>query len=154
MAMTEKEFITKWINKIKSELKEFPNDFVNDFNQNTIDMPSRNLLIAPPLFDNYEIIDSDGNIYFRTDNYFKAKYIVYSNRNRPKKISIPSDLSDVESAVKKYETYLFNILKEIEVDFKKEVLQSDVKAHQTKSEKNFEFVSNQIFSALNLTYLL
>lgn len=141
--MTEKEFILRWIEKIKEELKIFPDDFLDKQNLEELELPGKNLLIAPPLFNIYEIIDAEGNIHFSTDDFIKAKFIVYSNRNKPLRIPIPSNSTQLKDTVKKYENYIDGLLKEIEKEFKRNF----------PASKNFAFVSNQIFNSLNLIRL-
>lgn len=141
--MTEKEFVIKWIIKIKNELKIFPQDFTSSNENEILNMPAKNLLLSPPLFDSYEIIDNDGNIIFHLDALSKAKYILYANREKPLRITIPKNLEEIEAAVKSYENYIDGILKNIESDFKEKFPRS----------KNFALISNQIFNSLNLIRL-
>ncbi|MEJ5351568.1 MAG: hypothetical protein WHS65_08255 [Melioribacteraceae bacterium] len=141
--MNEKEFTIKWIEKIKQELKNFPNDFNLSSENKTCELPGKNLLLTPPLFDSYEIVDNDGNIVFHVNNFYEAKYIIYSNRNKPKKIFLPITEDDIKSAVESYENYLDNLLRNIEKDFKENFPKS----------KNFPLISTQIFNSLNLVRL-
>lgn len=141
--MTEKEFTIKWIEKIKQELKNFPDDFKSSSENKTFELPGKNLLLTPPLFDSYEIVDSDGNIIYHVNNFYEAKYIIYSNRNKPKKIFLPINENDIKLAVESYENYLDNLLRSIEKDFKENFPQS----------KNFPLISTQIFNSLNLVRL-
>ncbi len=138
--MTEKDFINIWIENIKKEFKDFPDTFISSVDTEELEMPGKNLLLTPPLFDYYEIVDIDGNIIFHTNNYFKAKYILYANRSKPLKITIPKNSQDIEAIVKSYENYIDEILRAIERDYKKSFSQS----------RNFANVSNQIFNLLNL----
>jgi len=138
--MTEKEFIALWVGRIKSKLKTFPNDFIKEIECDEISMPGKNLLIAPPLFGSHEIVDSDGNIIFQIDNHMKAKYIIYSNRNKPNKIFIPKSNEEIEKAIKEYEKHIDNFLKEIEKEFKTVFPNS----------KHFNSISTQIFNTLNI----
>lgn len=103
-------------------------------------MPNTGLIIGSEFFGNYEIVDSKGNIHFNVDNYYKAKYILYSNRLKPEKVMQPLDDEKLVSAVKEYERLLDSILKQMERDFKQIFPES----------KNFPAVSNFVFNALNL----
>jgi len=141
--MTEKEFTINWIEKIKQELKNFPDDFNSSSVNKTLELPGKNLLLTPPLFDIYEIVDNDGNIVFHVNNFYEAKYIIYSNRNKPLKIFLPVNQDDIKSAVESYENYLDNLLRSIEKDFKENFPRS----------KNFPLISTQIFNSLNLVRL-
>lgn len=141
--MTEKEFTTDWIEKIKKDLKRFPEDFISTDNIEILDMPAKNLLLTPPLFDSYEIIDNDGNIIFHLNDINKAKYILYSNRNKPENIPVPLKQDDIEKAVKLYETYIDELLRAIEKDYK----------IKFPASKNFSTISIQIFNSLNLMRL-
>ncbi len=138
--MTEKDFINIWFENIKKGFREFPYSFISSVDTEELEMPGKNLLLTPPLFDYYEIVDIDGNIIFHTNNYFKAKYILYANRSKPLKITIPRNSQDIEAIVKSYENYIDEILRAIERDYKKSFSQS----------RNFANVSNQIFNLLNL----
>ncbi len=135
--MKEKEITTNWIEKIRKELKIFPEDFNLSKENKILELPGKNLFLPPPLFDSYEIIDNEGNIVFHLKNYYEAKYIIYANRNKPSKILIPKNEEEIKTAVKSYEDYLDNILRNIENDCK----------------ENFSEVSSQVFKSLNLMRL-
>lgn len=138
--MNEKEYIAKWKDRIGNELlKSFPNDFIEGSEVDPIELPGKSLMLSE-LFNSYEIIDSDGNTYFTTDDYFKAKYILYSTRLRPKQIEILRDSNKIKSAVKGYEKHLDSLLKEMEQNYKKEF----------PDAVSFLKVSNVIFNSLNL----
>lgn len=141
--MTEKEFTTEWIKKIKKDLKRFPEDFISIDNVEILEMPAKNLLLTPQLFDSYEIIDNDSNIIFHLNDINKAKYILYSNRNKPKNIPVPLKQDDIEKAVQLYETYIDEILRAIEKDYRTKF----------PASKNFSIISIHIFNALNLVRL-
>lgn len=138
--MSEKDFISKWTDKIKSELKNFPSDFADLSSSESIDLPAKFLILAPPLFGSYELTDSEGNAYYMTDDLLKAKYILYANRSKPAKLNIPADAGKISDAVKSYEKYLDSLLREVNKDFGKTFPES----------KNLLSVSNQIFNSLNL----
>lgn len=138
--MNEKEYITKWKDKIGKELmKSFPADFIEDNEVFELELPGKSLMLSE-LFNSYEIIDADGNTYFTTDDYLKAKYILYATRLRPKQIVIPKNNDNIKAAVKNYEKYLDSLLKEMETDYKKEFPEA----------VSFLKVSNIIFNSLNL----
>ena len=80
--MTEKEFQNNWRDKLKENLKEFPNDFLSSESTEELVLPPKPLIIANELFGNYEISDLDDNVVCTTDDYYKVKYILYANRNR------------------------------------------------------------------------
>ncbi|MBN1301619.1 MAG: hypothetical protein JW995_10430 [Melioribacteraceae bacterium] len=139
--MTQKEFEKKWMSLIENELiKKFPDEFIGLANTTEIIMPPVALVMGSEFFGSYEIVDSSGKLYFNTDSYYKAKYILYSTRGKPEKILQPNDENKIVSSVKEYERLLDSILKEIERDYKKVF----------PGEHNFVKVSNRIFSALNL----
>jgi len=135
--MNEKEIAINWIEKIRKELKNFPEDFNLPKENKVVELPGKNLFLTPPLFDSYEIVDNEGNIVFHLKNYYVAKYIIYANRNKPSKIFIPENEEEVKAAVKSYEDYLDNILRNIEKDCK----------------EKFSEVSSQVFKSLNLIRL-
>ncbi|MDH7604396.1 MAG: hypothetical protein QHH13_05805 [Melioribacter sp.] len=135
--MNEKEIAVNWIEKIRKELKSFPEDFNLSTENKIVELPGKNLFLAPPLFDSYEIVDNEGNIVFHFKSYYVAKYIIYANRNKPSKILIPENEEDIRTAVKSYEDYLDNILRSIEKDCK----------------EKFPEVSSHVFKSLNLIRL-
>lgn len=139
--MTQKEFEKKWIGLIENEfLKKFPDEFIGLSETETITLPNTGLIIGSEFFGNYEIVDAKGNVHFNVDNYYKAKYILYSNRLKPEKVLQPLDEERLMSSVKEYERLLDSILKQMERDFK-----------QTFPESHhFTNVSNHVFNALNL----
>ena len=138
--MTEKEFGQKWIEKIRNELKSFPEDFVGSYDFEEVPLPGKVLFLNPPFFGSYQITDETGNIIVTTDNHFKAKYVLYANRSRPSQLKIPHEELHVYEAVRDYEKYLDTILKEMEKEFKQFFPNS----------KGFKRTSIQIFNSLNL----
>jgi len=138
--MTEKEFGQKWIEKIRTELKSFPEGFVGDYEFEDITLPGKVLFLNPPFFGSYQITDENGNAIVSTDDHFKAKYVLYSNRSRPTQLKIPREELHVYEAVRDYEKYLDALLKEMEKEFKQFFPNS----------KGFKRTSIQVFNSLNL----
>ncbi|MBM4171939.1 MAG: hypothetical protein FJ214_08745 [Ignavibacteria bacterium] len=139
--MTEKDFIQKWVDKIKSELKKFPDDFVHSDNFETVSLPVKILFLNPPLFGSYQLTDEAGDTHYSTDDMFRAKYVYYASRMRPDSVHIPVDQLHTYETVRDYERYLDGFLKEMEKDFK-QIFQKT---------KGFKIISAQVFSTLNLT---
>lgn len=139
--MNTKEFEKKWAGIIEKELlKKFPDEFIAVHDSYLLEMPRKTLTIGSEFFGNYEIVDPEGNVHFKIDNYFKVKYILYSNRTKPAVILMPNNEAKLKSAVKEYERLLDSIIKEMERNFKQEF----------PEDKNFSRASNHIFSKLNL----
>jgi hypothetical protein len=139
--MTEKDFSQKWIDKIKTELKNFPDDFVHADQMEEIQLPGKVLFLNPPLFGSYQLTDEVGDTFFSTDDMFRAKFVYYANRVKPNTVNVPVDQLRTYETVRDYERYLDGYLKEMEKDFK-----------QTFQKiKGFKIISAQIFSSLNLT---
>lgn len=139
--MTEKEFIQKWVDKIKAELKRFPEDFVNVSEVEDVLLPGKILFLNPPLFGSYQLTDEAGDTFYSTDDMFRAKYVYYANRVKPNSVKVPVDQLKTYEAVRDYERYLDGFLKEMEKDFKQTF----------QKTKGFKIISSQIFSTLNLT---
>ena len=138
--MTISEFQKIWQSKIENEiLKSFPDAFIDDSDFELLDLPGKPLIKGSELFGTYEIIDTDGEVLLTTDNVYKIKYILYANRNKPTQIKLLLE-SDLEIVVKDFEKHLDEIVKMINVDFKK---------HFPSSE-NTTSVSSKIFKLLNL----
>ncbi|OGU64693.1 MAG: hypothetical protein A2499_06715 [Stygiobacter sp. RIFOXYC12_FULL_38_8] len=138
--MTEKEFISKWIDKIRVELKKFPGDFLKGEECTTLNLPPKLLIFPPPLFNTYQVIDESGETVFSTDEHFKAKYVIYANRTRPKELQIPVNDLRIYEIVRDYEKHLDTFLKEMELEFKK----------LFANPKGFKRISLQIFNSLDL----
>lgn len=139
--MTEKEFTQNWIDKIRGELKTFPDDFMGNGEFEIITLPEKLLFLPPPFFDNYQITDENGEMYISTDDHFKAKYVLYSNRTKPAHLKIPLRDLHIYETVRDYEKHLDSFLKEMEKDFKQTFPNS----------KGFKRISIQVFNSLNLT---
>jgi len=139
--MTEKEFIQKWVDKIKAELKRFPEDFINVAEVEEILLPGKILFLNPPLFGSYQLTDEAGDTFYSTGDMFRAKYVYYANRAKPNSVKVPVDQLKNYEAVRDYERYLDGFLKEMEKDFKQTF----------QKTKGFKIISSQIFSTLNLT---
>lgn len=138
--MTEKEFVDTSVSKLRESFPEFPSDFLGDAEVKSVEMPGKTIVLGQELFGSFEIIDSDGNVYFQVGSLIEAKYYLYGNRNKPEKISVPVAEDDISTTVKKYESSIDQILQELEKEFKKEF----------PGNKNFHQVSNQTFHMLNL----
>lgn len=99
------------------------------------------LLLPPPLFNSYQIIDENGETIFSTDDHYKAKYIIYANRYKPVELKIPAADLHVYETVRDYEKHIDSFLKKMETEFKQEFPNS----------KGFKRNSTQVFNTLNLT---
>jgi len=137
--MNERDFVSKWIEKIESNFQKFPNDFVGDIETENYDLPGKPITLGSELFGQYEIVDLDGNPVLQTDDYNFIKYILYANRLKPRNIPKPISTTEIARVVKEYESQLDSIVKELIRELKNLLPTSD-----------FLRVSNQIFNALNL----
>lgn len=137
--MNEKDFISKWIEKIESNFQKFPNDYINEIEVDDFVFPEKSVTLGSELFGQYEIVDLDGNLVLQTDDYNFIKYILYSNRLKPASIPKPKNAKEIARIVKEYEVQLDSIVKEIKNELSKLLPTSD-----------FLRVSNQILNALNL----
>ena len=54
--MTEKDFVVKWIEKIRVELKKFPADFIKNEECTMLTVPQKLFIFPPPLFNTYQIM--------------------------------------------------------------------------------------------------
>lgn len=139
--MNEKEFLEHWQNKIENELlKSFPDEFADLSESREMELPGRTLIMGPELFGAHEILDTEGNSVYTTQNISEAKYILFANRNKPTEIPIPKLESKIREAVKEYINHLNDILKQIKQDFNKNY----------SGSKDFNTISNRIFNAINL----
>jgi len=138
--MKFKDFENGWIEKLEKEIKSFPEDFIQNIKTKRIKMPGKDLIKGSELFGSYEISDIEGNTFFQTDNLYELKYILYANKEKPKNIKLPVNKNDIETVVKSYEKYLDEILKNIELEYKK-YFANPSKLHSA---------INKIFSNLNL----
>ncbi len=139
--MTEKNFVLKQIEFYESgNLKIFPTDFLKSEKCKELQLPCKTLVLGPELFGAYELLDVDKVTQIQASNITEAKYILYANRAKPKKIKIPVDESEVLKVVKEYEKYLDSIVRKIVEDYK---------SIFPNSNKSME-IANQIFSSLKL----
>jgi len=138
--MDEKDFRTKWIEEIKRSLKSFPKDFISGIPTQKLSLPCKALVSGSEFFGSFEITDLDSEVYFRTENKYKLKYILYANRDLPAFINTPIDETVCKKIVKDYEQELKEILTSMEIDYKK----------VSPSSKTFNEISNSVFNSLNL----
>ena len=139
--MTEKEFISQYINKhYETSSKIFPDDFTNLTDTEKLEMPNKTLVLGNEFFGTIEILTTEGTPVLQADNIHKAKYIVYANLNRSRNIIIPKNQNEIKTAVENYEKYLDWILLDIEEDLKTKLPDS----------RNLHSVTNEIFLKLNL----
>ncbi|MBN2571368.1 MAG: hypothetical protein JXA68_04515 [Ignavibacteriales bacterium] len=115
--MNEKEFIQNWIVTIQSELKNFPDDFLENVETYFFSMPNKVLILGNQIFDNFEILTVNKDVFFQTDDFYSAKYILYANRKLPHEIKIPKNKIDLIQAVENYEKHLDSLFKRIRDDF-------------------------------------
>lgn len=138
--MKEKEFGSKWVAQNKAIIKNFPEDFLKSDNVEEIKLPDDVLVLGSELFGKYEIMNSEGQEVLKTDSLQRAKYILYSNRHKPKSIKVPKEEEEVKITVKEYEKYLDELLEQIKSEFEKTYPKS----------KQLNEVTNYIFASLNL----
>lgn len=139
--MTEKEFASDWIKKLMSGmLKSFPENFMDSVEVKDFNLPGIDLILGEELFGNYDLLDTRRNSVLMVDDYYTAKYIIYSNRNKPSRISIPVNADEIPGIVKAYEAHLDSLLKTIEVDYSKVFPKA----------KNHHGTINEIFHHLNI----
>ncbi|MGA7722331.1 MAG: hypothetical protein WCA84_14265 [Ignavibacteriaceae bacterium] len=104
-------------------------------------MPGKALIIGGSFFGSFEILTTDGIVFLHADSQLKAKYIIYSNRNKPSKIIIPDKEPEIKDAVENYAKYLDELIIRIELDYKK----------CFPAGKGSTLLVNNIFKILNLT---
>lgn len=139
--MNEKTFIENCAKDFQTKgLKSFPLDFIDESQLNKISIPVKTLVIGQEFFGSYEIITTEGEVVYHVLNYWEAKFIVYSSKERNGTAYFPIDKSQTKFLVESYDQYLDSLLNEIKSQFKKEF--SDL--------KNLHPVSNDIFKKLNL----
>ncbi|GJQ62045.1 MAG: hypothetical protein SCALA702_10980 [Melioribacteraceae bacterium] len=138
--MNDKEFIQYYVDKLKTELKNFPNDFLPECEVRTISLPGKNILLGSELFGSFEIIDTAGNLVLTADDYSEAKYLLYTNRLHPLEVNLPEDESIREKCVKNYEKYLDRIVNDIMDTY-------DTKVENGKDKMK---IANNVFNQLNL----
>ncbi|PIW70522.1 MAG: hypothetical protein COW08_01385 [Ignavibacteriales bacterium CG12_big_fil_rev_8_21_14_0_65_30_8] len=140
--MTEKEFINKWKTGISLEgIKNFPSDFFTTQDCTEYSLDEKTLMIGEEFFGKYEILDAKGNVFLQVNDYLQAKYLVYSSRNKVKKVNMPNNNSELKNMITEYEKYLDSLLIKIQNDYKK-IFHSTTNLHK---------VTNEIFHSLNLT---
>jgi len=140
LLMQEKELGTSWVAQNRAIIKNFPEDFLETTDVKEIKLPQDVLVLGAEMFGQYEIINSEGQAVLTADSFMKAKYILYSNRHKPKSIKMPNDEKLVKETVKKYEKYLDELLEQIKKEFEEKF---------PKSKQLYE-VTNYIFASLNL----
>ena len=140
--MTEKEFIAKWVSFLSNEgIKNFSYNLPQEFSTIEISLPGKALVIGSQLFGAYEILTVDGSPIFHSEDYITAKYILYSNRNRPLSLRIPINKEKIKCAVDGFEDYIDSLIKKIDADYKRHF----------SDQKDSSSVTNAIFRALNIT---
>jgi hypothetical protein len=139
--MTEKEFVSRWIARLRQEeLKKFPEDFLNEENLRWFNNNSRKLTPGSEFFGNYEVIDTSGNRVLTVENFEIAKYYSYASRGKPENFPVPLSSEAIVRSVKEYDKYLDSLLKEMAMDFQK---------HFTDSQ-SFNRIASKIFLSLDL----
>lgn len=138
--MTEKEFAKNWIATIQKQLRIFPDDFIGEVETINFPMPGKLLILGNQIFGGYEILTVEQDVFYQTEDFFQAKYILYANRNSPKIIKIPKEKVDLINAVQNYEKHLDEIFKKLRDDFKSTYPES----------QRLHFIFTEIMNKLNL----
>jgi len=137
--MNEFDFVNKWIGKIENELPKFPDDFLEEVETEIFKLPGKILTLGSELFGQFEVVDSDGALFFQSDDYSLIKFVLYANRLRPVEVLKPINSLVIAKIVKDYEVKLDSLMKDIRTELVKSNPQSD-----------FHRLINQIFNSLNL----
>ncbi|MBK7378919.1 MAG: hypothetical protein IPJ03_07900 [Ignavibacteriales bacterium] len=139
--MNEKEFIKQYVEKIiTGGIKNFPDDFISTDKLQKVKLPGKALHLGEEFFGSFEILNSDGESFLQVNDYNRAKYLIYSNKNLPANTLIPNDEVEIKTSVKKYELYLDNIIKDIRLTLSKTSI-------EIKHSSN---IISEIFRILNL----
>jgi hypothetical protein len=139
--MSEKEFVSSSASSLASNgIKNFPRDFTELKKHTELKLPGKTLLIGEQFFGKYEIHTAEGNSVIHAESYLHAKYILYANRETPRIIHLPADDNELKAGVQKYESYLDQIIKDIEAGYKKAF----------PEQKNSKHAVNEVFKLLNL----
>ena len=138
--MREKEFGISWVAQNRAIIKNFPEEFLEVKDVHEIKLPEDVLVLGPEMFGEYEILDSEGNPVLKAESMIRAKYILYSNRHKPKSIKIPNNEEIIKETVKRYEKYLDELLAQIKEEFE----------DAFPNSKQLYDVTNYIFASLNL----
>jgi len=138
--MNDKEFVQYMVEKLKTGLKSFPADFPEEGETKETLLPGKNILLGSELFGSFEIIDSQGNLVATADDYYEAKFLLYSNRTMPPLVNVPISENVREKSVKNYEKYLDRLVKEIMDEY-------DLKVENGKDRMR---ISNSVFNQMNL----
>ncbi len=142
--MTSKEFIAKKVKDIPAEgLKVFPDDFLISCEVTSLDLPQETLIIGNQFFGSYEVLTAKGSSFCQAESLTRAKYIVYAGKQKNKMIKIPLNEKDIETAVKNYEKYLDDLLRQIKKEYRV----------QFPDVKEIDPTINEIFRLLNLSRL-
>jgi hypothetical protein len=126
-----------------SGLKNFPIDFLQAKNLSEIEVPDKVLVLGKEFFGSFEVASATGDFVMTFTNESEAKYVVYASRERKNKIKIPRDPASIKKTVGDYESYLDQLLQDINKDYLKKI----------NNGKNLSSVSIEIFKKLNLTRL-
>lgn len=141
MQLNEKEFIKQYVEKIiTGGIKNFPDDFISTDKLQKVKLPGKALHLGEEFFGSFEILNSDGESFLQVNDYNRAKYLIYSNKNLPANTLIPNDEVEIKTSVKKYELYLDNIIKDIRLTLSKTSI-------EIKHSSN---IISEIFRILNL----
>lgn len=124
-------------------VRNFPEEFCDLSDSKELNLPEVNLVLGKDFFGLFEITTTNGESLFTVANESEAKFIVYSSNKRLKQIKIPQNINVIKDTVKKYESYLDQLLSKIKNEFQKENL----------DRKKIGMVSGEIFKKLNLTRL-
>ncbi len=116
--MNDKEFINEQVERLRRELKNFPDDFMKKCTIRKETFPGKRLLLGEEFFGAYEIITADGAQVYSAKSFLEAKFIVYSGRTNPKILEIPVEENDLREIVLKYEQYIDGVIRTIDDAYK------------------------------------
>ena len=117
--MDERGFISFGTKTLNAEpIIIFPDDFEVVSESTIYNLSEMELLMGKEFFGEHELINVEGSEVLRVENYEKAKFVIYANRNKPKAGSVPTDNSTIKNMTAKYEKYLDSIITRIEQDYR------------------------------------
>lgn len=139
--MNNKDFIKQYVEKITSDgVKNFPEDFISTTKLQKVKLPGKALHLGEEFFGSFELLNSEGESFLQVNDFNRAKYLIYSNKNLPAEILIPDNDDEIKKSVKNYELYLDNIIKDIRSALSKAAIEI----------KHSSYIISEIFRILNL----
>ncbi len=117
--LTEKEFVSRWYEKLLKTIKIFPGDFIEGIETGVTVLTDKRITLGPEFFGTYQLLNSNGELVITAASLSEAKYYIYASISTSAPFQMPVKTTDTENVICLYEKYFMNLISKIAKDHSK-----------------------------------